>query len=355
MARLRVEGLTKIFPAKPHPVRAVERLSFAVEEGELIVLLGPSGCGKTTTLRLIAGLEKPDSGSIELDGERIDSRKPEARPISLAFQSPALFPQLTVAQNLELGLRLRKAPRAEREKRAAEVLELLQITELAGRLPEQLSGGQQQRVALGRSLATSPKLFLLDEPLASLDPGARLQLREVIKRVQRQTGTAMIYVTHDQVEALALADRIIVMQRGRIKQAGTPVQVYYTPENLFVAQFIGSPPVNLFDGVCEEGKVAIEQLGIELPRPSGISNKRKVIVAVRPEDIRLRTGGRASARITEITPAFPEMYIRLEGEGFTAMVRAPFSTGHQAGDAIFFDLDPAAVHVFHAESGERLE
>ena len=355
MARLRVEGLTKSFPSRAGRVAAVDGLSLAVEEGELLVMLGPSGCGKTTTLRLIAGLERPDSGVIELDGERIDSRPPQARPISLGFQSPALFPQLTVERNVELGLRLRKVPRGEREKRVGEMLELLEIAELAGRLPEQLSGGQQQRVALARALAISPRLFLLDEPLASVDPGARLQLRGVIKRVQRQTGTAMIYVTHDQGEALALGDRVGVMQRGRMEQVGTPVQVYYTPENLFVAQFIGSPPMNLFEArMRPPGRIEIAAIGTTLEAFAAVSEGRRLVAGIRAEDVHIRIGGESKGRIAEVTPAYPEEYVRMVCGGCEVIARANRAVKCGEGETVGFEINPAAVHLFDAESGKRI-
>lgn len=356
MARLRLDGLTKIFPAKPHPVRAVEGLTFALEEGELMVLLGPSGCGKTTTLRLIAGLEEPSSGSIQLDGKSIESTRAEARPIGMAFQSPALFPQLTVSANVELGLRLRKVAKADRQKRLLEILALLEIVDLKGRYPEQLSGGQQQRVSLARALAASPRVFLLDEPLASLDPGARVQLRGAIKRVQRQTGTPMIYVTHDQAEALAVADRIAVMQRGAIEQIGTPSEVYYTPATLFVAQFIGSPPMNLFDGVLDPEKRLLEipQLKLSIPSPFEETQERKVIVGMRPENVHLREGGSIEARVAEVTPAFPDIDVHWECGGRLIIARAPFASEIKVGTHARFDLDWRAAHFFETVTGHRV-
>jgi len=243
---IRLQSCAKTFA---DGTRALEPLSLDIAAGETVVLLGPSGCGKTTTLRIIAGLESPDAGgSVLFDSEDVTARPIESRGVGMVFQSYALFPNMTVAENVGYGLRVRNAPRPEREQRVAEVLELVDLTACGPRRVDQLSGGQRQRVALARALAIRPRVLLLDEPLTALDAKLREQLRVEIDRLLRSLGITAVYVTHDQAEAMALGDRIVVMEKGRIAQAGTPQQIYHHPASAFVADFIGTMNRHVFDG-----------------------------------------------------------------------------------------------------------
>jgi len=249
MATVAIENLTKIFPGpRGTRVRALDGLSLTVESGEFVVLVGPSGSGKTTALRLIAGLEEATSGTVSIDGKVLDGVPPKDRDIAMVFQNGALYPHMTARENLAFGLKLRKFPRAEIETRVEEAAGVLGLGPCLERKPQELSGGQRQRVALGRAMVRQPKVFLFDEPLANLDPQMRLQLRAELSRIHTRLGATMIYVTHDQVEAMTLGDRIAVMKEGALQQAAGPMQLYERPANMFVAGFIGSPPMNFFHG-----------------------------------------------------------------------------------------------------------
>ena len=250
VARVVIEHLTKVFSGPAgKSIRAVNDLSLAVEDRELLVLLGPSGCGKTTTLRLVAGLEEPTAGTIAINGQVVNRVPPKDRDVAMVFQHPALYPHMTVYENLAFGLQLRRYPKAEIQQRVREAAQLLGLTNCLDRRPMALSGGQRQRVALGRALVRRPALFLLDEPLSNLDTPSRARLRPEISRLHARLGSTMIYVTHDQVEAMTLGDRIAVLKDGVVQQLDKPLNLYSYPANLFVAAFIGSPPMNFFHGV----------------------------------------------------------------------------------------------------------
>ena len=262
-------------------VVAVSSVDLEVRPGELMVLVGPSGCGKSTLLRLIAGLDEPTSGEVWIGGRRVDDVEPGGRDVAMVFQSYALYPHMTVAQNLGFGLRVRGMPRAERERRVAEAADALGLGELLSRRPGQLSGGQRQRVALGRAMVRDPGVFLFDEPLSNLDAELRLRTRDEIAALHRRLGTTMLFVTHDQVEALSLGERVAVMDRGRLQQVGTPHEVYRRPSNLFVAGFVGSPPINR---ICLTHDAGGHLAGgpFALANPSGLD---RATLAVRPEDL----------------------------------------------------------------------
>lgn len=287
---LRVEGLVRRFADMAKP--AVNGVSFGVGDGELVALLGPSGCGKTTTLRIVGGFETAESGRLFLGGRDITGLPPEQRGIGFVFQDYALFPHLTVLDNVQFGLRA--LPKAERRRRALEMLEMVGLADLGGRKPHQLSGGQQQRVALARTLAMAPPLVLLDEPFSNLDAAMRVETRQDVRAVLKQSGSAAILVTHDQEEALALADRIVVMEAGRVCQIGTPVEIYRTPRSEFVARFIGRS--NILDGMAR-GMVAETGIG---PVPLHQESQGPVRLAVRPEQLVLtpvRDGDSGPARV----------------------------------------------------------
>nr|BBH92324.1 ABC transporter ATP-binding protein [Thermogemmatispora argillosa] len=285
MAFLELQELTKSFGR----TRAVDGVSLAVEQGEFVTLLGPSGCGKTTILRLIAGFEQPDAGRILLDGDEITARPANRRPMGMVFQSYALFPHLTAEQNVAFGLRLKRLPSAEVRRRSRELLALVGLAERARHYPHQLSGGQQQRVALARALAIEPKVLLLDEPLSALDAAVRVTLREEIRRIQQQLTMTVIYVTHDQEEALAISDRIAVMVRGRLEQLGTPEEIYRRPRTAFVAGFVGTS--NRLRARLEraaEGSCLAHGLRLRVTPQPELADGTSVLLVVRPEQVTLR-------------------------------------------------------------------
>ncbi|NVI89650.1 ABC transporter ATP-binding protein [Actinomadura sp. BRA 177] len=277
MAAITIRELTKVYPGG---VRALDTLALDVADGEFFALLGPSGCGKTTLLRTVAGLETATGGTVHLGERDVTRLPPGRRDVGMVFQDYALFPHMTVLDNIAYPLRIKKRSRADRHRRAAEAGTYLGLEGLERRRPGELSGGQQQRVALARALVAEPRIFLLDEPLSNLDARLRLEARTFLKRLQKELAVTTVFVTHDQAEALALADRIAVMENGRIRQIGTPVEVFRRPANLFVASFIGSTPMNLLPGRVQDGAVAVA--GIELPAP-GMADGESVVCGVRPE------------------------------------------------------------------------
>jgi putative spermidine/putrescine transport system ATP-binding protein len=289
MSFLKLDKIRKSFGGNT----GVREFDFAAERGEFISLLGPSGCGKTTVLRMIAGFERQDAGSISLDGKEISALPPNQRKIGMVFQAYALFPNMTVAQNIAFGLKVAKRPAAEIAGRVAEMLELIKLPQYAGRYPFQLSGGQQQRVALARALAIKPKMLLLDEPLSALDAKIRVSLREEIRAVQQELGITTLFVTHDQEEALSISDRIVVMSEGRIEQIGTPFEIYNRPRTRFVASFVGI--LNLLEGrITDPASGRVDVGGQELVVTSGFPEARAgdaTTLALRPEAIRIGRGG----------------------------------------------------------------
>jgi len=296
MAFLELTGVQKHFPGG---VVAVEDFNLGAERGEFVSLLGPSGCGKTTTLRMIAGFEKPTAGKIVLNGVDITYRSPNQRNVGMVFQSYALFPNMTVAGNIGFGLKVRKRPRAEISRRVEELIALMHLDGRGGRFPYQMSGGQQQRVALARALAIEPQVLLLDEPLSALDAKIRLVLRKEIRTIQRQLGITTVYVTHDQEEALSLSDRVVVMSDGRIEQIGTPSEIYNFPATAFVASFVGT--LNLVEaGVIDPGTGRVSVGGQEVRTAKAIDEARagdRITLALRPEGIALGEGAPGANRL----------------------------------------------------------
>jgi ABC-type sugar transport system ATPase subunit len=273
-----LHGLTKVYPGG---VRAVDELDLEIADGEFFALLGPSGCGKTTLLRTIAGLETPTSGTVRIGDADVTGTPPGRRDIAMVFQDYALFPHMDVTDNIAYPLRIRKTPKAERHAKAAATAARLSLSELLARRPGQLSGGQQQRVALARAIACHPRAFLFDEPLSNLDARLRLEARTFLKRLQRELAVTTVFVTHDQGEALALADRIAVMSSGRLMQVGTPTEVFQRPATTFVAAFIGATPMNLLPGEIQGDVLRVA--GAALPVPPGLSDGDRITYGVRPE------------------------------------------------------------------------
>jgi multiple sugar transport system ATP-binding protein len=288
MARVAFERVTKVYPG---PVVAVDDLTLEVADGEFLILVGPSGCGKSTALRMVAGLERISDGMIVIGDRVINDVPPKDRDIAMVFQNYALYPHMTVEKNLGFGLRRRRTPREDVRQRVDEISEMLGLHDLLRRRPGQLSGGQRQRVAMGRALVREPEVFLLDEPLSNLDAKLRVQMRAELKRLHERIGVTTIYVTHDQVEAITLGERIAVLRDGVLQQVGPPQDVYDHPANVFVAGFIGSPPMNLLKGTAANGRVTVGD--VELGPPSAPLPEGEVWVGIRPEG--LRPVGEASA------------------------------------------------------------
>ena len=306
MATLSLEQLTKVFS---NGVEAVRGFDLFVDEGEFVVLVGPSGCGKTTVLRMVAGLEEVTSGTIRLDDKVVNDASARVRDVAMVFQSYALYPHLNVLQNIAFSLRVRGVPKHEREQKAREAADVLGLTEVLLRKPRQLSGGQRQRVAMGRALVREPAVFLMDEPLSNLDANLRVQMRSEVLRVQRRLGVATLYVTHDQVEAMTMGDRVAVLSSGTLQQLAAPQELYESPANLFVASFIGSPPMNLYEGAISgpaDGLVlSLGSQRLALPadlghrRPGLVAGEdRKLVVGIRPEHLTVAEGGDADPNTT---------------------------------------------------------
>jgi multiple sugar transport system ATP-binding protein len=337
-------------------LEVIHGISIAIADGEFVALVGPSGCGKSTLLRMIAGLEEITAGQVRIGDRVVNGLSPKDRDIAMVFQNYALYPHKTVAENMGFALKLRGTPRVEinaRVQRAAEILDLMPYLE---RFPRQLSGGQRQRVAMGRAIVRDPKVFLFDEPLSNLDAKLRVQMRAEIKELHQRLKTTTIYVTHDQVEAMTMADRIVVLHDGRIEQVGTPLELYDQPANLFVAGFIGSPAMNMFKGVIRTAaKPWFESAdGTRFPladAPAG-SDGRPAIYGIRPEHLVL--GGDLKAAVTVIEPTGSETQVlaKLAGEKIIGVFRERVST--RPGETIALSPDIASVHLFDQDTGVRL-
>jgi multiple sugar transport system ATP-binding protein len=351
---------------------AVDGLDLGVDDGEFLVLLGPSCCGKSTVLRLLAGLERPSEGTISIGGRRVDDVESKDRDLAMVFQSYALYPHMTVAKNIAFPLRPRGVAKAERDRLTREAAEMLDLGELLDRKPAQLSGGQRQRVALARAIVRRPAVFLMDEPLSNLDAKLRTQTRTELVELHRRLGTTFIYVTHDQVEAMTMADRIAIMNRGRLQQLGSPQAVYDRPANLFVARFVGSPPMNIIPGVLEPASRLVSAAGAAIPAPRSLCERFSaratvpVEVGVRPEHLRFTTttqaGPRFAATVTLIEALGHEQLVHAVAAGGTPIVvRSPLTGGGSVpmsiavGATVQIGVDPIDVHLFDASSTERLD
>ena len=338
---------------------AIPGLDLAIASGEFVSLLGPSGCGKTTTLRMLAGLETPTSGEIRIGERPVTDLAPAKRDIAMVFQSYALYPHMSVAQNIAYPLRKRGVPKAERPAKVKAVADLLQLGPLLERKPRQLSGGQQQRVALGRALVRDPQVFLLDEPLSNLDAKLRAHMRAELIELHRRLGKTMVYVTHDQLEAMTMSSRIAVMHNGILQQFATPAEIYHRPANVFVAGFIGTPAMTLADGEisAEAGRsqLRLGALSVDLPQDhlTGAPDDRRITVAVRPEDVQIGSGPlRGKVRIVE--PTGHETIVLMNAGGVEFSVRVAGDAPFTPGDVVPFDLRRDRIHVFDRDTGRRL-
>ena len=353
MATLALAGIRKSFGATP----VLHGVDLDVAEGEMIVIVGASGCGKSTLLRIVAGLESPSAGRVLIDGRDVTALEPAERDIAMVFQNYALYPHMSVRENMAYGLKIRGVARAEIERRVAEAAGLLELAPLLDRRPRQLSGGQRQRVAMGRAIVREPKLFLFDEPLSNLDAKLRVQMRAEIRRLQRRLGVTSLFVTHDQVEAMTLGDRLVVMHQGHAAQVASPLEIFERPADTYVAGFIGSPAMNFLTGrLTAEGAGVALAAGPVLrfadgPRPG--AEGMPLIIGIRPEHVLPADGGLPLA-IELVEPLGSESVLhgRL-AQGEALALRLPGRP--PAGDRLAVALPPAALHVFAAETGRRLE
>jgi multiple sugar transport system ATP-binding protein len=335
-------------------VSIIEHLNLDVHDRELMVLVGPSGCGKSTALRMIAGLEDVSAGTISIGGRVVNNLAPKDRDIAMVFQSYALYPHMTVRENLEFGLRMRRVPSDERARRVAGAAEILGMSHLLERKPKDLSGGQRQRVAVGRAIVRQPAVFLFDEPLSNLDAKLRVQTRAEITKLQATLGTTSVYVTHDQVEAMTMGHRITVMRDGRIQQVGTPREVYESPANAFVAQFIGTPPMNLIAGTVTGDSLQTSSFALPLGATlrGRVAEGQRVIVGIRPEHLQQASNGNAPihAEVDVVEPIGHEtiVYAKAGAETLVAIF-SPAATP-RAGETIAMTVDVEALHLFDADS-----
>ncbi|GAC1695690.1 MAG: sn-glycerol-3-phosphate ABC transporter ATP-binding protein UgpC [Candidatus Limnocylindrales bacterium] len=351
MARVEYDEVWKQFVSQT--AAAVRGLSLDVHDHELLVLLGPSGCGKTTALRMLAGLEEVDRGDIRIDGRSVVGLEPKDRDVALVFQSYALYPHLSARENIRYPLKLRKLDRPEQDRKVNAVAEMLGIGHLLPRRPAQLSGGEQQRVALARAIVREPRVFLMDEPLSNLDAKLRVHTRTELKTLQRELGTTMVFVTHDQAEAMSLANRIAIMSAGLLQQVGTPDEVYDHPANLFVAEFIGSPPMNILDA-RREGETLITAGGWRLPAPPlRGSPGGELAIGFRPEGIAIVAEGQP-AEVVAVEPLGSEVIVDVRVGGQPLKVRAAPDVRPAPGSMVQLRADPAAVRVFDRSSGAAL-
>jgi multiple sugar transport system ATP-binding protein len=351
---LELKSLVKTYP---DGTQAVKGIDLGIEEGEFIVLLGPSGCGKTTTLRMIAGLEIATGGSILMGGRDVTTRRPSERDVGMVFQFYALYPHLSVRENIVFPLKCVRMGDAEREQRLAQVSRKMGLERLLRLNPRQLSGGDQQKVSLARAMVRQPSVYLMDEPLGTLDADQRLEMREFIRATQLETRVTTLYVTHDQEEAMSLADRIVVMEAGLICQVGEPVEVYENPASLFVANFVGSPGMNFLQGEVADGGAgsAFAPKGAHLSIPLGRKVRPgRATLGVRSEYVRADAGGHVTGRVLMDENMGSFRSVHVETECGRIVMRAPADHRHPVGETVRLGLDPAHISLFDSETGSRI-
>ncbi|WPZ16581.1 sn-glycerol-3-phosphate ABC transporter ATP-binding protein UgpC (plasmid) [Nitratireductor rhodophyticola] len=352
MATVKFRDVRKAFGQ----VEVLHGVSVDIEEGQFVVLVGPSGCGKSTLLRMLAGLEHITSGEIVIGDRVVNALPPKERDIAMVFQNYALYPHITVAENMGFSLMLKGASKSDIEAKVRPAAEILGLTHLLDRYPRQLSGGQRQRVAMGRAIVRNPQVFLFDEPLSNLDAKLRVSMRSEIKNLHQRLKTTTVYVTHDQIEAMTMADKIVVMHDGIVEQVGEPLELYDRPANLFVAGFIGSPAMNMTPGKLEDGKPGVFVTGqgqrIAVANAGAAKPGQKLICGIRPEAIHLR--GDVALRVKVVEPTGSETHVvaELDGNEMTCVFRERIKAG--PGDELKVSIDPEAIHLFDAEGGQRL-
>jgi multiple sugar transport system ATP-binding protein len=355
-------GRPAVDPSGKAVPSALAEVSIAVTKGELLVVVGPSGCGKSTTLRIVAGLEDADGGDVRIGGKSMKGVPPQDRDVAMVFQGYALYPQMTVRENIEFPLKMRKASPADRKKRADDAADLLKLGPLMDRLPSELSGGERQRVAMGRAIVRRPRVFLFDEPLSNLDAALRQDLRIEIGSLVRKLGVTAIYVTHDQVEAMTLADRICVMQKGKVLQIGKPREIYERPATSFVATFLGTPRMNLVEGSVSGDVITCGPF--RMPAPAAVraamsaGTADSVVVGIRPEDVHLAKEGEEGAARFEVAVSEPlgaETHLVLRAGDVELRVRAPGFDPRPTGAVVYVTIDASRMHVFEpSPSSQRL-
>jgi multiple sugar transport system ATP-binding protein len=354
MAQVSLRQLTKEFDETV----AVADLDLEVADGEFVVLVGPSGSGKTTALRLVAGLEQPTRGSIIIGDRDVTDVPPRDRDIAMVFQNYALYPHMTAFQNMAFGLQVRGYPKIEIDERVRDAAEILGIRELLHRRPGQLSGGQRQRTAVGRAIVRHPQAFLFDEPLSNLDASLRVEMRAELSQLHRRLGATILYVTHDQVEAMTMGQRIAVMNEGRLQQYAEPLEVYRTPANRFVAGFIGSPSINFFEGELHraEPDCTFRGASFQLAVPgAGTLPAGATTLGIRPEDLRLSDAGTFSALVRVVEPVGSEMFIHLTTEDGTRIVARAAADARVAVDQrVAVEIPPHKIHLFRRDTGDRI-
>ena len=358
MASVTFENATRVYPGTSAP--AVDKLNLQIKDGEFLVLVGPSGCGKSTSLRMLAGLEEVDAGRILIGDRDVTNVAPKDRDIAMVFQSYALYPHMTVAENMGFALKIAGTPKEERDRRVKEAAKLLDLEEYLDRKPKALSGGQRQRVAMGRAIVREPQVFLMDEPLSNLDAKLRVATRTQIAALQRRLGITTVYVTHDQVEAMTMGDRVAVLKDGILQQVHTPRNLYDNPANAFVAGFIGSPAMNLLNAPVNGGKAMLGDLQIDIPGNPGTS----IIVGIRPEGFTpSSTGFKVQVEVVEELGADAFVYgkpadssvkfANATDEGAQVIIRWDPKNPPKAGDIVTVTVNPTAIHLFNATTGER--
>ena len=364
MATLSLNGVSKVFTPS---IEAVKNVSLDVSDGEFLVLVGPSGCGKSTLLNMIAGLEDISRGSLQINGHEVNDLPAKNRDIAMVFQNYALYPHMSVYDNMAFGLKLRKVPRHEIDKRVQEAARVLSIGHLLDRLPKELSGGQRQRVAVGRAIVRKPAIFLFDEPLSNLDAKLRVQMRVELKDLHQRLKSTMIYVTHDQTEAMTMGDRIVVMKDGIVLQVASPLELYNHPCNKFVASFIGTPPMNFFEGTVKPGRgsslLFVQDKGITLPLPERLSQNlaidRPLILGIRPEGIGslmaslVQDAPQIQGRIRVIEPMGSENYLYVE-TGASSFVARVENSGYKVGQEVSLPGLQEKMHLFDGKTEEAL-
>jgi multiple sugar transport system ATP-binding protein len=358
MATVTFDKAQRWYPGADKP--AVPGISLEIEDGEFMVLVGPSGCGKSTTLRMLAGLEEINSGKVFIGDRDITDMPPKDRDIAMVFQNYALYPHMTVADNMAFALKMAKVPTEERNKRVAEAARILQLTEYLERKPKALSGGQRQRVAMGRAIVRAPQVFCMDEPLSNLDAKMRVQTRTDIAKLQADLGVTTVYVTHDQVEAMTMGDRVAVMNFGELQQVDTPLRLYDKPVNLFVAGFIGSPAMNLIQAKAADGQAKIGDYLVPVDPTAAKKMQGNITVGVRPESWRIVTAqdGGLPVTVTVVEDLGADGFVYgtcdVEGTPGNIIIRVSGRGSAAKGDVIYVTTDPKNVHVFDTDTGERL-
>ena len=353
MAPVSIRKLVKRYQA----VEVLHGIDLEISDGEFVVLVGPSGCGKSTTLRMIAGLEDISDGEIAIGDRVVNHVEPKDRNIAMVFQNYAIYPHMTIYKNISFGLRTSKLGKAEKDARIREVAELLDLTPLLERKPSQLSGGQRQRVAIGRAMVRNPAVFLFDEPLSNLDAQLRAQTRLEIKKLHQKLGSTIVFVTHDQVEAMTMADRIVIMRDGLIQQIGTPTEVYGKPANTFVARFIGSPSMNMLSGTVRENGVEIDGVGLVALKHEQMPGAR-VLIGVRPDDLRIGTARPGALNIegtvSVVEPLGPDSLVYLDSGASQVVAKADAQSLVKVGETVTALADITQLHVFDEQSGRAI-